>query len=171
MKLDKRIIEGKRPLSCLDTDEAKQFIGKEGYFAGDLSTYQKLDYFQTWTLQEIQDNKSRCFKDSAMSEWWYYFLPEEWVREKAPEPKWRAFKDHAEYKEYLNDGIIESWVKIKYKSADKIYELMYVGGGDDKICLGNMMFSVDNLFKEFELFNESAGKWQPFGVLSEGDEK
>ena len=32
MKLDKRIIEGKKPLSCIDTDEAKQFIGKQGYF-------------------------------------------------------------------------------------------------------------------------------------------
>ena len=31
MKLDKRIIVGKRPLSRLDTDEAKQFIGKEGF--------------------------------------------------------------------------------------------------------------------------------------------
>ena len=29
MKLDSRIIEGKRPLSCIDTDEAKQFIGKK----------------------------------------------------------------------------------------------------------------------------------------------
>ena len=171
MKLDSRIIEGKRPLSCIDTDEAKKFIGKKGYFAGDLSIFKNLDYFDKWTLQEIKDDPCRCFKDGCLGEWWYYFLPEEWVQEKEPEPKWRAFKDHAEYKEYLNDGIIESWVKIKYKSADKIYELMYVGGGDDKICLGNMMFSVDNLFKEFELFNESAGKWQPFGVLSEGDEK
>ena len=89
-------------------------------------------------------------------------MPAEWVKE--PEQKWRAFKDHAEYKEFLNDGIIESWVKIKDKSADKIYELMYVGGGDDKICLGGMMFLVSTLFNTFELFNESTGKWQPFGV-------
>lgn len=33
MKLDPRIIEGKEPLTALDTEEAKQFIGKEGYFA------------------------------------------------------------------------------------------------------------------------------------------
>jgi hypothetical protein len=162
MKLDSRIIEGRKPLTCFDAEEAKQFIGKEGYFAGDLSVYQKLDYFQTWTLQEIKNNISRCFKDNVLNEHWNYFLPKEWVQE--PKPKWRAFKDHAEYKEFLNDGIIEPWVKIKDKSADKIYELMYVGGGDDKICLGGMMFSVSTLFNTFELFNESTGQWQPFGV-------
>ena len=32
MNLDPRIIEGKRPLDCFDTDAAKEFIGKACYF-------------------------------------------------------------------------------------------------------------------------------------------
>ena len=32
MKLDARILPGKRPLGCFDTEAAKEFIGKEGYF-------------------------------------------------------------------------------------------------------------------------------------------
>lgn len=165
MKLDSRIIEGKRPLSCIDTDEAKQFIGKQGYFADCLRVFKTIEYFEKWTLTAIDEKEERCFKeDVAGGNYWDYFLPAEWVKEKEPEPKWRAFKDHAEYKEFLNDGIIESWVKIKDKSADKIYEFMYIGGGDDKICLGGMMFSVSNLYNTFELFNESTGEWQPFGV-------
>ena len=31
MKLDSRILEGKKPLDCFDVEEAKQFIGKKGY--------------------------------------------------------------------------------------------------------------------------------------------
>lgn len=162
MKLDSRIIGGKKPLTCLDTDEAKQFIGKEGYFTDCLAAFINVRrYEKKWMLKAIDEKAQSCFAD-ADGVRWDYFLPAEWVKE--PELKWRAFKDHAEYKEFLNDGIIESWVKIKDKSADKIYELMYVGGGDDKICLGGMMFLVSTLFNTFELFNESTGQWQPFGV-------
>lgn len=163
MKLDTRIIEGKKPLTCFDSEYAKQFIGKKGYFAGELIQFCDLKETYETTLKNVYQNKTGCFVTSLTR--YKYFLPSEWVQE--PEPKWRAFKDHAEYKEFLNDGIIESWVKIKDKGDDKIYELMYVGGGDDKICLGGMMLSVGNLFKDFELFNESTGKWQPFGVLEE----
>lgn len=162
MKLDPRIIGGKRPLTAFDTEEANEFIGKEGYFADCLAAFTNVRrYEKKWMLKAINEKAQRCFKD-ADGVYWDYFLPAEWVQE--PEPKWRAFKDHAEYKEFLNNGIIESWVKIKDKSTDKIYELMYVGGGDDKICLGGMMFLVSTLFNTFELFNESTGQWQPFGV-------
>ena len=33
MELDKRIKEGKRPLTCFDLKEAEKFEGKEGYFS------------------------------------------------------------------------------------------------------------------------------------------
>lgn len=39
MKLDPRIIEGKKPLTALDTDVAKQFIGKECYFADNIEDF------------------------------------------------------------------------------------------------------------------------------------
>lgn len=168
MKLDPMIIEGKKPLTCFDVEEAREFIGKEGYFARDLSVYQKLDYFQTWTLQEIKNNISRCFKDNVLNEHWNYFLPKEWVQEK--EPKWRAFKDHAEYKEFLNDGIIESWIKIREKETKDTFEVMYVGGGEDIIYLGGRAFSLSYLFEQYELFNENTQEWLPFGVKGEDEE-
>ena len=31
MKLDPRIIKGKKPLTCFDSEYAKQFIGKKGF--------------------------------------------------------------------------------------------------------------------------------------------
>ena len=39
MELDKRILPGKRPLTCFDTEEAKKFIGEKGYFNHNLSRF------------------------------------------------------------------------------------------------------------------------------------
>ncbi len=163
MKLDPRIIEGNRPLTPFDTKEAKPFFGKDCYFAHDYTSFRDLRVCTKGRLTVVDDKDDLPFAMGINK--FPYIIPCEWAEQK--KPQWRAFKDHAEYKEFLNDGVIESWVKIKDKYSNKIYELMYIGGGDDKICLGNMMFSVGNLFKEFELFNESAGKWQPFGVFEE----
>lgn len=169
MKLDSRIIEGKKPLSCLDTDEAKQFIGKKGYFAGDLSTYQKLDYFQTWTLQEIQDNKSRCFKDSAMSEWWYYFLPEEWVQEKEPKPVWKPYDMESWEKQYD----IGDTVEYRRKELEITKVVAYLGyerntSGKILILLGDLWYTFEELFENYEIHdyrynNNHRVEWRPFG--------
>lgn len=176
MKLDSKIIAGKRPLSCLDTDEAKQFIGKEGYFAGDLSTYQKLDYFQTWTLQEIQDNKSRCFKDSAMSEWWYYFLPEEWVQEKEPDPVWKPY----DLDSWRNDGfMMGSIITFRYAAIPHdnvpVCTVFYHGKREcpkdlnqTAILLGSEWYDFQKLFNEYEIFDnkysdDNLCRWRPFG--------
>ena len=188
MKLDPRIRSKEDILTPFDTDKAKQFIGKECYFSSCESDFQKLNLFRNppsvdWyrycksrliAVSEETNSDIYCFitppvSDANHNSNFKFCLPCEWVNSEEPKIKWRAFKDHAEYKEFLNDGIIESWVKIKDKGDNKIYELMYIGGGDDKICLGGMMFSVSNLFKDFELLNESTGEWQPFGV--EGEEE
>ena len=173
MELDKRILPGKRPLTCFDTEEAKKFIGKEGYFCRCehlFSDAKKIG--STSVLAQIKPEKPAPFVPQIainrdQSYGYEYFLPAEWLNPEEPENKWRPFKDHAEYKEFLNDGVIEDWVKIKNKTTNEIYELMYVGGGGDKIILGGMIFSVGRLFRDFELFNECAREWLPFGV--EGD--
>ena len=123
MKLDKRIIEGKKPLTCFDVEEAREFIGKEGYFAGDLSVYQKLDYFQTWTLQEIKNNISRCFKDNVLNEHWNYFLPKEWVKEEKKEPKYRPFS----LAEWIEQHEIGEVIHYRNKSEGIEFRLMYMG--------------------------------------------
>ena len=172
MELDQRIIKGKKPLTCFDTEQAKEFLGKECYFSNCKVHYKNLSAFEKFvsltdycigTLTAIMDLGDRVFDVDQQCKEFSYCLPCEWVQEQK-EPKWRAFKDHDEYKEFLNDGIIETWVKIKNKTTNEIYELMYVGGGGDKIILGGMIFSVSSLFRDFELFNECAREWLPFGV-------
>ena len=175
MKLDPRIIKGKKPLSCIDTDEAKQFIGKQGYFAGDLSIFKNLDYFDKWTLQEIKDDPCRCFKDGCLGEWWYYFLPEEWVREKEPEPVWKPYDlDTLREDKILLGNAITFRRKTEDNSA-RVITAIYNGRSensddldDSEILLGCEWFGFQRLFEDYEIFDNVYGssnvcKWRPFG--------
>ena len=83
MKLDKRIKEGKRPLDCFDTDVAKQFIGKNGYFADNNYAFIDItsdDYPICYaTLTSVDEFQRIAFYDNFDVRH-YYFLPEEWVK-------------------------------------------------------------------------------------------
>ena len=166
MELDKRIKEGKRPLTCFDVKEAKQFIGKECYLSNSIADYADLNNVTAKRILDDVSNTSIPYSSNTAGIY-CYCLPCEWLEEEKKEPKYRPFKDHAEYKEYLNDGIIESWIQIREKLTGEVSELMYVGGSEAIICLGAYSFDLNNLFYDFELFNESTGEWQPFGVLEE----
>ena len=176
MKLDSRIIEGKKPLSCIDTDEAKKFIGKEGYFSGSLSIYKNLDYFDKWTLTEIKDDASRCFKDGRLSEWWDYFLPAEWVREKEPEPVWKPYDlDSLREDNFILGHAVVMRQKFVAKEPARIHTVIYLGHSENaenlndvEILLGNIWFGVQRLLDDFEIFDDKYGKtgqpeWRPFG--------
>lgn len=168
MELDKRIKEGKRPLTCFDVKEAKQYIGKECYFSNYLCNFNDINSIAPRALlHNITEDKDASNPYYSSPGYFAYCLPCEWVEEEKKEPKYRPFKDHAEYKEYLNDGIIESWIQIREKLTGEVSELMYVGGSEAIICLGAYSFDLNNLFYDFELFNENTCEWQPFGVLEE----
>ena len=164
MELDKRIKEGKKPLTAFDEVDSK-FIGTDCFFSDKPSDFADLSKCQVGKLMSL-DAVSGMFGASKNNSYavFYFCLPCEWVEEEKKEPKYRPFKDHAEYKEYLNDGIIESWIQIREKLTGEVSELMYVGGSEAIICLGAYSFDLNNLFYDFELFNESTGEWQPFGI-------
>ena len=105
MELDKRIIKGKRPLSCFDVDTARQFIGKKGY---DLCPKCVVD-----ELKEIDEYDSSPFI-SASGCCYSYFLPAEWVK---PEKKYRPFS-------------IEDW-KLKHSIGETVlYRSKVIDHGD-----------------------------------------
>ena len=170
MELDKRIKEGKRPLNCFETELAKKFIGKECYLSNDVTSFANVDSLYKAVLKEVDEEAINTYT-LENTRWRHssnFILPCEWVKQ---EPKYRPFEDHAEYKEYLNDGIIESWIQIREKKSKEIWDLMYTGGHGIFISLGAYIFNLKDLFDDFELKNEQTGEWQPFGVLVEEDEK
>lgn len=82
MKLDPRIIEGKKPLTCFDTEIAKQFIGKECYFCDCPLAFGDLDKFTTLVrnnLFRVQDTEKPFLTDTIASFRYAYCLPCEWV--------------------------------------------------------------------------------------------
>ena len=173
MELDKRIIEGKKPLDCFDAENEeliKPFLNKEGYFSNNLENFCLLDgCFKRLLINVFKERKS-CFTDDEGRDW-KFFLPVEWVKE--PEKKYRAFT----LAEWVDKHGIGDVVIYRSKKSDGI-ELhhMYVGYacgigknideiGVGTLTLGVASYTFDYLFEDFELFYN--GRWLPFGVIDE----
>lgn len=172
MKLDKRIIEGKKPLDCFDTEIAKQFIGKKGYFADNDYAFIDItsdDYPISYaTLTSVDEFHRIAFYDNFDVRH-YYFLPEEWVDLKK---KYRPLTDE----EFLNLYDLGKLHSIRRVDVQGRYILtdVYFGKEDRKekasifVCFNSYSkaYSLTNLFKDgFEYFDGK--EWKPFGVEEE----
>lgn len=178
MELDKRIKEGKRPLTCFDTEQAMQFIGKQCYFSDDATNFMDLDkadgdsMFYVAELQNIWTAEEYCFADNSND--WCFILPCEWVEEekKEPEKKYRPYT----LAEWVNSHEIGEVIHCRNEHGQE-FRVMYTGyvidNGEDiqdtrttgRIMLINMGYLLQELFERYEICIN--GEWQPFGVLGE----
>lgn len=171
MELDKRIIDGKKPLDCFDVDIAKQFIGKKGYFSHYIDNYSDLKNTVLGELGSTGDtfHESFCCSEEAFDNYYYeFFLPAEWVKEH--EKKYRPFS----LDEFSNIFKVGDLVEFRYKDSDEVKCAMFTGyitdvdriddknHGSCELMLGCFHYSLLSLFKECELFLD--GEWQPFGI-------
>ena len=162
MELDKRIKEGKRPLTCFDVEQAKEFIGKECYFSMYLFSFNNLTDIPKGELGIISSSCDASNPYYAMNGYYAYCLPCEWVEEKK-EPKYREYKDLGEFFDVT--GLeIGDLIKLKFP-GDKVAELLIVGGCDDCLFIGIHKYTFAQLFAMVEI--SISGEWQPFGVLEE----
>ena len=173
MKLDNRIIKGKKPLDCFNVDIARQFIGKKGYFGTHTSQFMNLDLCPKCVVDELKeiDEYDNSPFISAGGCCYSYFLPAEWVKE--PEKKYRPFsiKDW-KFKHSVGETILYRY-KGTYCGDHSEAELMYLGfikpldgitdeAGKGQIVLGNNAHGLQNLFDDYEMWVDS--DWRPFGV-------
>lgn len=83
MELDARIKTGKKPLTVFDIEEAKNYIGKNCYFANDIASFSFIsDDFKKGILTTISHNNERepYHHDGIRSSFDSAFiLPCEWV--------------------------------------------------------------------------------------------
>ena len=174
MELDKRIKEGKRPLTCFDVEQAKQFIGKKCYFSDDARDFMNLDkadgdtLFYVAELQNIWTAEEYCFADNSND--YRFILPLEWVKPEEPEKKYRPFS----LDEFFNIFEVGDLIVFKMKNTDEVKCAMFTGyitdveRIDDKtpgaveLMLGIFHYSLFSLFEDFELLYH--GEWQPFGI-------
>jgi len=172
MELDKRIIEGKKPLDCFDVDIAKQFIGKKGFFGAHESQFMNLDSCPKCVVDELKevDNYDDCPFMTSGSHCYRRFLPEEWVKESE---KYRPYT----LAEWVDQHEIGEVIHFRNKDYKQEFYAMYVGyvidNGEDiqdtrttgRIMLMTWAYSLENLFEDYEI--EMNGEWRPFGVLDD----
>ena len=172
MELDKRILPGKRPLGCFDTEEAKKFIGEKGYFNHNLSRFCYLKNCTPAYLRNIFVRSESCFEASRI-DWpntdYKYFLPAEWVKPEEPECKWRPYTLDDFVKRFdLEVGTRVFLIRSKRTPVNQ-KRLLLTGIIQDKdpdlcgVCLGGFQFTFSDLFDMFDVrFGQN--DWQPFGV-------
>ena len=174
MELDKRIIEGKRPLTCYDIEEAKEYIGKVCYVCDEYDFFSKLGLAEKTILKGVEDCEIPFHYDSYDSEKQAEFcIPAEWVKE--PEKKYRPFS----YKEFWRLFDVGDGVCFRRKGQDIAEFSMFLGyeidsdgnrdeiPGEGKVNLGGNRYTLAELFEYYEMMLDD--EWQPFGVVDEGE--
>ncbi len=76
MKLDSRIEKLSDILTCVDIEEAKQFINQNGYFADHIELFENLADRRYGTLVKVIDDRDEPFYAQTGLVHWTYFLPE-----------------------------------------------------------------------------------------------
>lgn len=182
MELDKRIIEGKKPLDCFDAENSelmKSFLNKEGYVSNNLENFCLLDGCFKKLLSNVFKELKSCFTDDEGRDW-KYFLPIEWVKE--PEKKYRPYS----LNEFLNEHEVGDKITyrtcrfkdskeqefIRYKAMICGYQIMEGEAntpGKGFINLGGFWVSLQAMFDDYETPNSYLYPevWQPFGVIEE----
>ena len=165
MELDKRIIKGKKPLTCFDLKEAEEYVGKKCYISNEYDFFRDLDFTQQKILNGVEDCEAPFHYDSDKQA--EFCLPEEWVKE--PEKKYRPYTKH----EFLNKFECGKPINIRRKDdyinffIETMPSVKIDNLSDDvHVRLFEGIFNLKRLFDEFE-WQKSNGEWQPFGVLDE----
>ena len=95
MKLDPRIKQGCRPFTMFDTDAAKEFIGKQGFFTNDITAFHDFNYncnkIAYGILKTINDIGIYPFYTNGR-ELFNFFIPAEFADIKVLEIKFKEIK-------------------------------------------------------------------------------
>ena len=179
MELDKRIKEGKRPLTCFEANQAKFFLGEKCYLTNDISLFSDLDKFKDIeggksvpneydgiidTLSDIDTEISMVFETAYLR--WKFCIPCEWVEEEKKEQKYRPYT----VMEFIKHYPIGSHLHFRPKNDTMEMHRLIDGYNDCKNGAGTLficgiMYSMRELYNNYEIFND--GEWQPFGVLED----
>ena len=166
MELDERIIKDYKIFTCFDVEKAKQYIGKQGYFADHIEDFVDLDCIDRCELVLIQSEFKYpyCIDGDSFK----FFLPCEFVKDEAKqekEKKYRPFKLQ-EFEDFVNN-LPSNFIIFRPKGNNDTYFFMYSGyvrcdDGTVSVIIGNRLFRFEILLEYFEL--KVNDKWQPFGM-------
>ena len=153
--------------SWSNAEEAKQYIGKECYFADSLNYLKySLNEDIKYQLKEVLNNEINhvqgvfCDVDGDL---WGLCLPADKVKE-VKEKKYRPFKNIDEFMNHLDlKCLMNNYIKVEDINSSEIYELMIVGAFVNGLVLPLYgALTMDQLFKKFKL--KINDQFLPFGV-------
>lgn len=164
MELDSRIIEGKKPLTCFDVEEAKKYIGKDCYFASKFERFENLSKVPHATLHNVDDNPVpfQCYDEDGVFCYDCFILPCEWAK-KEKEKKYRPYTVMEFIKEYPLGSHLHFRPKSKLMEMHRLidgYNDCLNGAGTLFIC--GAMYSMSELYDNYDIFKD--GEWHKFGV-------
>jgi hypothetical protein len=162
MKIDDRIQDRKYIFDCFSADKAKEYIGENCYMTDDLPLFEDLDFISVRKLDAI-DNSGFYYEEVDST--FEYCLPVRFV--KPVEKKEKKYRPYT-LEEFLNEGF-EIIVFREKDCPSREFHLRYNGyrkcDNVYKVILGNMSYTLSDLFEDFERFYN--GRWFPFGVKEE----
>lgn len=172
MILDSRIKEGKRPLTCIDVEQAREFVGKECIFSDFFFNYLDIEKFNIDNDNEhtgilsIDDNLSDyIFKNDRNKSCYRFILPCEWVEQ----PKKTEFEPYTLDtwgQDFKPGDVVFFRGKEDTPKENNYYKCMYLGYLENEnnrilVILGPWLFTFFELFELYEIYRN--GNWEPFG--------
>lgn len=173
MILDSRIKEGKRPLTCLDVEQAREFVGKECIFSDkyenfkDLNKYLFVDSDHTGILSI--DERASCgdyvFRNAKNDVRYGLILPWEWV-EQPITPEYVPYTLDTWGQDFKPGDVVFFRGKQDTPKENNYYKCMYLGYLENEnnrilVILGPWLFTFFELFELYEIYRN--GNWEPFG--------
>lgn len=160
MELDPRIKSLSDILTCFDIERAKEFVGQKGYFADSLYCFDDLGSCCYGTLVDACDGQAGPFhrRDNSYEQ---FFLPESSLKKK--------------YRPYTLDEFCDKFpagrpIKLRMRGGDEIGNFLLIGywqkqGKEDAyIYIGRGSYDLEELFENYEWYDDATGDWAPFGV-------
>lgn len=175
MELDSRIFQGKRPLTCLDIEKAKEFEGKLCLFSPLLGNYKNIseysEYSQYTGILTLRDKfgsslSEECpFRNGNDGYFYEFALPLEWIKE---EKKFRPYKNIQEFFEDVGCDVGDV-IRYRRKTDDIEYRSFIAGTSNDEgvetVFFCNECYTMRELFDFCEIVTLHG--YEPFGVLEE----
>ena len=158
MKLDERFKV--LPFCCFGAEKCVKYIGQKGYFTDNIDFFKNIDFCIYGTLEEVHAEQADSFQMDN-KKFFRYFIPEYFVKPK--EKKYRPYT--------FDDFRLQIGELIRFrKKGDHNFEIstMYIGyikyDGIVKVLLGNIYYSLEELFNQYELYDSDLHTWKIFGV-------
>ena len=158
MDLDPRIKDRAYIFDCFNSKLTSKYIGQVCYLSNDIAKFSDLDMVDIDTLKYI--GKGYFFGGDKQ---YMFCLPFDFVKEK--ENKYKPF-DSETFEKHYNVGSV-----IKYRregAYNLVYKAMITSTTFNEetkeffICMRGLVYTLDELFREYELFED--GEWKPFGI-------